>query len=228
MNKLISSLMFALIAASPLVSYGETSLEKDPAYLPIDKMLDLKTIRPEVNVNLPRYLLKDAASELNGGPGSPLANTGIDFAELIKDVKLIRLVVIEANKTNRPALDKAVKTLRASLNEHWTPIVSVSEENENVGIYSMGDSSGENMAGLAILVYDDGDAVIGNVVGSISIGKLIKIASQMDKVPKDLLKKLQSLGNQTNTQSGSNVAGEAKSKKRVESGEGAAKEVEGK
>ena len=56
MKKLISSLILALIALCPLVSLGEEDLEKDPAYLPIDKALDLKTIHPTVNVNLPRFL----------------------------------------------------------------------------------------------------------------------------------------------------------------------------
>ena len=48
------------------------------------------------------------------------------------------------------------------------------------------------------MVYDHSDIVIGNIVGHIAIGKLAKIASQSGKVPKDLLKKLQALGNQTN------------------------------
>ena len=125
MKKLICSLTLALITAwplassgqpitgSPQVSPGQPSWEKDPAYLPIDKVLDLNTIRPKVNVNLPRFLLQDAASGLTNGPDSPLAGTGIDFAELIKDVKLIRVVVIEADQTNRPALDKAVRTLQS-------------------------------------------------------------------------------------------------------------------
>jgi Domain of unknown function (DUF4252) len=209
MNKFMSSFMLALVAAYPLAGFGQTSLEKEPAYLPIDKVLDLKTIRPEVNINLPHFLLKDAVSELNGA--SPV--DGIDIADLIKDVKLIRVVVIEANKTNREALDKAVKTLRADLEKSWTPIVSVPEN--NVGVYAMGDPAGESTTGLAVLVYDGGDAVIGNVVGHVSIGKLIKIASQTGKVPKDFLKKLQGIGNQTNQQpatkpgdsAGTNAAG---------------------
>jgi hypothetical protein len=105
--------------------------------------------------------------------------------------------VIEANETNRTALDKAIKTLRADLEAKWTALVSVPEE--NVGIYAMSDASGDSMAGLAILVYDGNDAVIGNIIGRVSIGKLMKIASRTDKLPKDLLKKLQGLGNQTGT-----------------------------
>ena len=196
MNKLVSLLTLALLAGSHLTGLAQPSWQSDPAYLPIDKALDLKTVQPQVNINLPRFLLKDVGPELNGVIGSHSGEKGIDFADLIKDVKLIRVVVVEANTTNRPALDQAVKQLRAELEAKWTPIVSVPEE--NVGVYAMGDPSGESMTGIAVLIYDKDDAVIANVVGHVSIGKLIKLASQMDKMPKDLLKKLQSFG-QTNT-----------------------------
>ena len=86
--------------------------QKDPAYLPIDKALDLKTIHPTVNVNLPRFLLKDVASGFDGGTNDPLAAEGINFPDLVKDVKLIRVVVIEAKDPNRAALDKGMKTLK--------------------------------------------------------------------------------------------------------------------
>jgi len=193
MKRIVSALTLAITITCPLLSLGESSVENDPAYLPIDKVIDLKAIRPEVNLNLPRFLLKDAASELSSGTNAPLGDTGIDLQELIKDVKLIRVVVIEATKTNRTALDVAVKKLRSDLEAKWTTIVSVPED--NVGIYAMGDPAGESMTGLAVLIYDEGDAVIANIVGKVSVGKLIKLASKMDKMPKDLLKKLQGLGN---------------------------------
>ncbi len=197
MKKLTTSFALVLLTAFPLAGFGQTNVEKDPAYLPIDKVIDLKAIRPEVNVNLPRFLLKDALSELNSaGNGSPIA--GLDIADLIKDVKLIRVVVIKADHTNRPALDKAMKALRSELEKKWTTIVSVPEDKDHVGVYAMPDPAGESTAGLAILVFDGSDAVIGNIVGHISIGKLVKIASQSGKLPKDFLKKLQGLGNQTN------------------------------
>ena len=204
MKKHFASFMLALLIAYPVAGFGQSSVETDPAYLPIDKVLDLKTIRPEVNINLPRFLLKDALSELKGlGTNSVLE--GIDIADLIKDVKLIRVVVIEANQTNRPALEKAVKTLREELEKKWTTIVSVPEEGEHVGVYAMGDPAGESTTGLAVLVYDRGDAVIGNIVGHVAIGKLIKIASQSGKIPKDFLQKLQGVGNQTNEPSKSDA-----------------------
>jgi len=136
--------------------------------------------------------------------------SGIYCISIFKDLKLVRVVVIEANETNRPALDKAVKALREELEKKWTSIVSVPEDKEHVGVYAMSDAAGESTIGLAVLVYDGDDAVIGNVVGHVSIGKLIKLASQSDKVPKDLLKKLQGVGTQTKVaKSGDGSSGKA-------------------
>jgi hypothetical protein len=196
MNKLIGSLTLALavIAVCPASARAAAGLESDPAYLPIDKAVDLKAFPPEVNINLPRFLLRDFATDLSRATNGPLADKNMELADLIKDVKLIRLVVIEAGKTNRPALDKAIKALRADLEAKWTTIVSVPEE--HVGVYALSDPAGESVAGVAVLVYDDGDAVIGNIVGRVPISKLLQIASKMDKT--ELLKRLQEIGNQTN------------------------------
>jgi hypothetical protein len=207
MKKLLVSLTLALIATSPLASFGQAGIETDPSYLNIDKVLDLKAIPPEVNVNLPRFLLKDALSGLTNTPNNPLAKAGIDLPDLLKDVKLIRVVVIQANTNNRPALDKSMKELRAELDGKWTTIVSVPDS--NVGVYAIGDSAGESMAGIAVLVYDNGEAVIANVVGHVSIGKLIKIATQSGKLPKDLLKQLQNFGDQKGEPTDAKSTGDA-------------------
>jgi len=207
MKKFFSPFTIALLAC-PLIALGQSNLTSDPAYLPIDKAFDLKAVPPQVNINLPRFLLKDVAPELNSVLKSRDKDKGIDFGELIKDVKLIRVVVLEANSSNRSAVEKGVKQLRKELEAKWTAIVSVPEE--NVGVYAMGDPAGESMTGIAVLVVNKDEAVVANVVGHVSIGKLIKLASQMDKVPKDLLKKLQSVGGQPDAQSGSNGTGSGK------------------
>jgi len=212
MNKHLCALILALATTGQLAAFGEGTLENDPAYLAIDKAIDLKTIKPEVNVNLPRFLLQDAASELNGGTNDPLAGTGINFADLIKDVKLIRVVVIEAKTNDRAALEKGVNILRSELDAKWTPVVSVPEEHDSVGIYAMGDPSGESMAGLAVLVHDPGDTVVVNIVGHVSIGKLIRIATHMKALPKDLLQKLGGMGNPAEAKSGTDK-GEASAQK---------------
>jgi hypothetical protein len=191
MKNLIAILAIAFIATCPTRSNAQNNLENDPGYLPIDKAFDFKAIKPEVNINLPKFLLKDALADLDGGKNDPLAGSGINLSELIQDIKLIRVVVIEGKKSNPEAIAKGVSILKATLEKSWTPVVVVSEEKEKVGIYAIGDPAGESTAGLAVLIHEEGgEAVIANIVGRISIGKLVKVASQTGKFPKDLLKKL--------------------------------------
>jgi len=190
MKKLAAILTLAFIIACPSGVLAQNNLESDPAFLAIDKAFDFKTIKPEVNINLPKFLLKDVLADLDGGKNDPFAGTGINISELIQDIKLIRVVVMEG-KTNSEAVTKGMATLRATLDAKWTAVAVVAEGKEKVGIYAISDPSGESIAGLAVLVHEGGgNAVIANVVGRVSLGKIVKVASQMNKFPKDLLKKL--------------------------------------
>lgn len=200
LKKVLSALALTLLTLTPVRARAAGGAETDPAYLPIDKAIDLKALRPEVDVNLPRFLLQDALSEFKGGTNDPFAATGVNLADLVKDVKLIRVVVIEANKTNRAALTAGMASLRGILESKWTAVATV--PGDNVGVYALGDAAGEALAGLAVLVDDDGDAVIANIVGRVSLGKIVKIASHFDKLPKDLLGKLMSAGGQGATNAG--------------------------
>jgi Domain of unknown function (DUF4252) len=191
MKKLVVSLTLAAMAACPLASFGQASIEKDPAYLPINKLIDLKANPPEVDVNLPPFLLKDALSGLNL---TNQGDSGKDLTDLVKDVKMVRVVVIQVKESNRAAMKKAIKALRAELDDKWTAVVNVPED--NVGIYVKSDEKGEQVAGVALTVFDGDEAVIGNVVGNVSIGKLLKLATQSGKLPPDLLKKLNGIGGQ--------------------------------
>ena len=193
MKKLIAILTLAFIAACPARVIAQSNLENDPAYLAIDKAFDFKTLKPEVNINLPKFLLKDALADLDGGKNDPFARSGVNISELIQDIKLIRVVVMEAKKTNSEAVAKGMATLRSTLEKKWTAIIDVGEKDEKVGIYAISDPSGESTAGLAVLVHEgSGEAVIANIVGHVSLGKIVKAASHMNKFPKDLLKKLTS------------------------------------
>jgi hypothetical protein len=196
MKNLISAAALAVAAFiwNPQNVLADPALENDPGYLNIDRAIDIKAVHPQVNVNLPRFMLKDAAASLNGGPDDPFKGTDIKLADLIKDVKLIRVVVFEARKTDRDVLEKGMKDLRAQLDAKWTALVSVADGKENVGVYVRSSDDGESMAGLALLVHDGSDAVVANIVGKVSIGQVVKAASRMHKFPKDLLKKLGAAG----------------------------------
>ena len=194
MKSTLASLALTLLVSSAVVAADPPNVTQDPAYLPIDKVLDLKVVKPEVNVNLPKFLLMDAVSELDLGTNSAFAASGISLADLIRDIKLIRLLVISGDKSNKDQLDKAVTTLNKHLETNWTAIVSVPEE--NIGVYAMSDPAGESVTGLALLIHNDGDTIIGNIVGRISIGKILKVASKFDHksgasfIPKELMEKL--------------------------------------
>jgi hypothetical protein len=193
MKKLVTILTLAFIASCPARAVEQTNLENDPAYLAIDKAFDFKTIKPEVNINLPRFLLKDALSDLSGGTNDPFAGTGINISELVQDIKLIRVVVMEGKKNHSEAVAQGIAALQSTLDKNWTAIAVVGEKNEKVGVYAISDPSGNSVAGLAVVVHEGGgDAVIANIVGRVSLAKIVKAASQMNKFPKDLLKKLTS------------------------------------
>jgi hypothetical protein len=201
MKRLIALLTLAAITASPLAGFTQADIKNDPAYLPIDKVLDLKATPPQVDVNLPGFLLKDALSGLNSTNlgESRRDMTGLsktDLADLVKDVKLIRVLVFEGTKSNRAALAKSIKPLRDELDDKWTSLVRVKDEGDNVGVYVKGDATGDSVAGLAVLVHDgdDGDTVIVNVVGHVSLGKLMKFASQSGKLSPELFKQLSAAG----------------------------------
>lgn len=187
-NLLKQTFLLAFAVLAPFVATAQTELEKSPAYLPIDKAIDTKAVTPAVNVNLPRFLLMDVASGFDGSTNDPLAGTGIDFKDLIKDVKLIRLMIIEDDEKHHAAVEKGVAELRAILRDKWTPIVNIPDG--GVSVYAMGDASGDSMAGVALVIHDDGDAIIGNIVGKVSIGKLLKAAGQFKALPPEFMETL--------------------------------------
>jgi hypothetical protein len=180
-------ILCGLLFSGPLWVGAQQNLKGDPAYLRIDEVLDMQQAKPEVNVNLPQFLLKNALSEFNNGPDDPFAAAGINLADLLKDIKLIRVLIIEATSENRSHVDSAVAALREDLASKWTSIVNIPDE--NIGVYALSDEGGQKMAGLAMLMADDGDVIIGNVVGELPLGKLLKIAAQMKGPNGDLIKR---------------------------------------
>ncbi len=177
MNPIKNITLIALLVASPVICQAQQSLKNDPAYLNIDEAINLEIAKPEVNVNLPRFLLKNAVSEFDGDESDPFGKLGIDVGDLIKDIKLIRVMVIEATDKSKDHLNRATAKLRSDLEKNWTPIVSIPEE--NIGIYALSDKSGEEMAGIALLINDGGDVIVGNIVGNLPLGKILKLAASM-------------------------------------------------
>ena len=151
---------------------------QNPAYLNIDRAFDFSAIKPAVNVHLPKFLLNNMMSQFDGGPNDPFAEMGVNAKDLIKDIQLIRVVAFEAKDPQKNEIIRAgIQKLKQSMSPRWMPIVNVPDG--NVTVYAMGDETGEHMAGLAMLVADENDVVVGNIVGEIQLGKIIALASQM-------------------------------------------------
>ena len=186
-------IFLSLLLCAPLALSAQDSLKNDPAYLDIDGAFDLSEITPEVNVNLPKFLLLNTLADFDGGDDDPLKGTGLSLKDLVDDIQLIRVVVIDAEDEHRAAIDRGLKKLKAELEEGWTSIISI--PGDNVHIYARSNEAGDRMAGLALAVADGGDVVLGNVVGEIPIGKILKVATKLrgDMIPAELLEQLAGL-----------------------------------
>jgi hypothetical protein len=71
LKRILSVLALTLLTLAPGRARAAGGVETDPAYLPIDKAIDPKTLRPEVDVNLPRFLLQTPSPNSRGGPTIP-------------------------------------------------------------------------------------------------------------------------------------------------------------
>lgn len=187
-NKIQSILLVGLLAI-PCIANAQKNIKSHPAYLPIDEALDLSMLQPEVNVNLPKFLLSEAAAGFDSDPAIGLKEAGINLKELVKDIQLIRVLVMESNKNNAAKLNAGIKQLRDQLNTKWIPLVMV--PGDGIGVYAMSNEAGDKMEGIAAIVGEEGDgAVIINVVGNVPIAKIINLTWSNDKLPKDLLRNL--------------------------------------
>lgn len=172
------SIITLSLGLATLVAQAQKGLENDPAFLNIDKYIDIQKIVPEVNVNLPKFLLNNMALEFNGGPEDPFAQAGINVSEIIGGIKLIRVMVISDQKPEAAAyLKEASKGIEAELKSKWTVLVNVPDE--NIGIYATSDEKGEKMAGLALFMNTPGETIIGNIVGEIPLAKIMKMAANL-------------------------------------------------
>ncbi len=194
------SIAIGLLAATLL---GAVSLNAaKPGYLPITESLARVGIQPTVNLNMPKFLLNEVIEGYEADENNPFEEMGIDLKAVIADIKSIRLVVYEDAETSEdyPVLMKAVEALNKELQATWIPVVSVPEE--NVGIFTVSDESGERMAGLAIVVAQDDSVVIGNIEGRFPIGAILRMVANSDALPEDLMEKLAQAGSGGETENG--------------------------
>lgn len=137
--------------------------------------------RQFVEINLQPNLISFAAKIVN--------KQEPEVAELLKNIKQVRVNVVGLDDSNRESVDQKMQAVRADLESRgWTQVVTVRDENgENVNIHIM---TGEDDAiqGLVVTVIDGGkEAVFVNIVGKIDPDQIAEIANRFDIEP---LKKL--------------------------------------
>jgi hypothetical protein len=175
MKYLIRSSVAAATLA--LLLTAARAAEADPGYVDIGHLLP-GAKGEYVEVNLSPALLKFAAKLA--------ARQEPEAAELIGNLRHIRVNVVGMDETNRTGTLDKIESIRKNLTaQGWTQMVSVREQNngDNVDIH-VKQHSEDVIDGLVITVIDhEGKAVVVNIVGNISADQIGKLAEHLDIEP---------------------------------------------
>ena len=173
--------LFPLSLAAAALAATAFAAEPAPGYVDFGKLIpaDQGTF---VEVNVPTGLLKFAATLA--------AKQEPQAAQLLGNLKHVRVNVVELNDANRQQMLERVKTVRQELqSQGWNQIVTVREQpkGDDVQIFARtGDDAA--IQGLVVTVIDNGnEVVLVNVVGEIKPEQLAELANRFDIEP---LKKL--------------------------------------
>jgi len=166
----VSGLSLAVVA-------GARAAETEPGYVDFGQMMP-SAKGQFVEVNLSSGLLRFAAKIA--------AHEEPEAAELIANLKRIRVNVVGLDDSNRSGTIERMNSIRRKLEtEGWTQIVSGREQeggdNVNVHVKQHGEDA---IDGLVVTVIDKkGEAVFVNIVGNISADQISKIADKFDIEP---------------------------------------------
>ena len=131
-----------------------------------------------VEINLSPAMLKFAARIA--------ARQEPETAELIRNLKSIRVNVVGLDDSNRSATIEKIEGVRRKLEtQGWTKMVTVREKNDgdNVDIHVM-QRGEEAIDGLVVTVLDKkGEAVFVNIVGNINADQIAQFAEKFDLEP---------------------------------------------
>ncbi len=131
-----------------------------------------------VEINLSSAMLKFAARIA--------ARQEPEAAELIRNLKSIRVNVVGLDDSNRDSTIEQIEGVRRKLEaQGWTKMVTVREKNggDNVDVHVM-QRGEEAIDGLVVTVLDKkGEAVFVNIVGNINADQIAQIADKFDIEP---------------------------------------------
>lgn len=164
----------AFVSAAMLVSANASD---EPGYVDIGQLAP--SAKGEfVEINLSPALLKFAARIAK--------HHEPDAAEIVGDIKRIRVNVVDLDDGNRAATIAKIEDVRAKLeSQGWTRMVTVreAEGGDNVAVFAKMQSE-DAIDGLVVTVIDRrGQAVFVNVVGNISADKIGALAEKYDIEP---------------------------------------------
>ena len=174
-NLLRSSLAAATISLAFIVS--AQAVEADAGAIDIGQLMP-SAKGQFVEINLSRAMLKFAARIA--------ARQEPEAAELIRNLKSIRVNVIGLDDSNRTGTIEQIESVRRKLEaQGWTRMVTVREKNDgdNVDIH-VKQQGEESIDGLVVTVIDrKGEAVFVNIVGNIKADQIAQIADKFDIEP---------------------------------------------
>jgi hypothetical protein len=146
-----------------------------PGYYPIEEMGIFGEGEMEVNVDLSGAMLQVAAGAME--------NQDESLVELFSNLDRVRVQVGSPKKVDVASVGAVISQARARLESAgWAKILAVEEDNEQVYLYSL--EQGGNIAGLMVLVNDEGDEVVlVNIAGSIdprTLGRMLSSIEDFD------------------------------------------------
>jgi hypothetical protein len=170
----------SLVAAaglSAVLSVASFAAETEPGYIDVGQLMASakgKFVEINLSTNMLRFAAKMAARQ------EPEA------AELIGNLKRIRVNVVSLDDSNRKDTVAQIESIRRKLEaQGWTQMVTVREQeggdNVDIHVKQHGD---DTIEGLVVTVIDhNGEAVFVNIVGNINADQISKVAENLNIEP---------------------------------------------
>lgn len=176
MKNLLRSSLAAAALSLALTTYASAA-DNQPGAIDIGQLMP--SAKGEfVEINLSSAMLKFAARIA--------ARQEPEAAELIRNLKSIRVNVVGLDDSNRDSTIEQIEGVRRKLEaQGWTKMVTVREKNggDNVDVHVM-QRGEESIDGLVVTVLDKkGEAVFVNIVGNINADQIAQIADKFDIEP---------------------------------------------
>lgn len=169
--------LVAAAGLSAVLSVASFAADPEPGFVDIGQLMP--SAKGEfVEVNLSPGMLKFAAKII--------AREEPEAAELIANLKRIRVNVVSLDDSNRKDTVAQIESIRKKLEgQGWTQMVTVREkdggDNVDVHVKQRGD---DVIEGLVVTVIDGkGEAVFVNIVGNINADQIAKVADNLDIEP---------------------------------------------